>query len=344
MLLMLVFLTGLTRRPVVAAGTMWAIIIALTYIHINKYNVRGFPLLPEDFALASEAASLAKFIDTGALIQTVIAIVLVFFLTFLANWWVAKKFDLRKRDERKSWWARWAIASRVFMVVVSTILFLNLTDFVRNHSGQRHEDIDWLNTQLIAWDQVRNYDKNGFILGFLYNISKFVLAEPDGYSEERMSEILERYIIKAQAGNADRMDLGEEDVNVIIVLNESFFDPTISFGGYNFRDFYPYEGGEILPTWRRMQANYPNGFMYSTDYGGGTANIEFEAFTGLTNYWANTVPYTNLIPRASKIPSVASYLKTKGYKTTAIHPFNGSVYKRNIALSHFGFDNFITAI
>jgi phosphoglycerol transferase MdoB-like AlkP superfamily enzyme len=125
-------------------------------------------------------------------------------------------------------------------------------------------------------------------------------------------------------------------------LNESFFDPAVSFGGYSFRDFYPYDGGEVLPTWRKMQAKYPSGYMYSTDYGGGTANIEMEALTGLTNYWANTVPYTDLIPRAGEIPSAASYFKTKGYQTTAIHPFNGSMYKRNIAFRHFGYDTFIT--
>lgn len=344
MLLMLVFLTGLTRRSVVAVGVMWAIIIGITYVHINKYNARGFPLLPEDFALASEAASLVKFVNAGALLRTVAAIGLVGFLTFLGNRWVNKKFELQKAHASKNWWKRWGVASRVLMIVVSFAMFLNLTDFVRNHNGQRYEDIDWLNTQLVAWNQVRNYDNNGFILGFLYNLGGFRLAEPDGYGETRMVEIWEKYRAKAEEGNLVRTNLGEEDVNVIIILNESFFDPTVEFGGYNFRDFYPFDGGEILPSWRKIQTKYPSGFMYSTDYGGGTANIEFEALTGLTNFWANTVPYTDLIPRAGPIPSVASYLKTKGYKTTAIHPFTGAMYKRNIALGHFGFERFVTEL
>jgi len=84
--------------------------------------------------------------------------------------------------------------------------------------------------------------------------------------------------------------------------------------------------------------------MYTTDYGGGTANVEMEVLTGLTNYWANTVPYTDLIPRAGDISSVASYFKRMGYKTTAIHPFNGSMYKRNIALHNFGYEKFITEL
>jgi len=344
MLLMLIFLTGLTRRPVVVAGLMWAFITALTYAHINKFIFRGFPLLPEDFSLASEASSLVKFIDIGSLTRTIIAILLILFLTFLANWWVGKKFELKKRRQEKPWWRRWALTSRVLMIILSGLLFLNLTDFVRNHGGQRYEDIGWLNSQLVAWNQVRNYDFNGFILGFLYNLSKFELQEPDGYSEEKITEILAKYRAALKLGNKERVDLGKEDINVIIVLNESFFDPTISFGGYNLRDFYPFEGGEVLPTWRKMQAKYPSGYMYSTDYGGGTANVEMEALTGLTNYWANTVPYTDLIPRAGDIVSVASYLRGKGYATTAIHPFNGAMYKRNIALNHFGFDTFMTEL
>ena len=87
---------------------------------------------------------------------------------------------------------------------------------------------------------------------------------------------------------------------------------------------------------------YPSGLMYSVDYGGGTANVEFEVLTGLSNYWANTVPYTDLLPKAGKIPSIASFLKNQEYQTTAIHPFNGGMYKRNIALKNEGFDTFIT--
>ncbi|MBR1939208.1 LTA synthase family protein, partial [Candidatus Saccharibacteria bacterium] len=37
-----------------------------------------------------------------------------------------------------------------------------------------------------------------------------------------------------------------------------------------------------------------------------------------------------------------SFLKDEGYTTTAIHPFNGGMYKRNIALKNEGFDEFIT--
>ncbi len=66
----LVLLTGLTRRAAVSVGILMAVIIGATYVHINKFASRGAPLLPEDFQIASEAASLTKFIDIGELVRT----------------------------------------------------------------------------------------------------------------------------------------------------------------------------------------------------------------------------------------------------------------------------------
>ncbi|MFV0484733.1 MAG: LTA synthase family protein [Candidatus Saccharimonadales bacterium] len=344
MLFMLVFITELTRRPVVAVGAMWSLIIIITYIHINKFNARGFPLLPEDFALASEATTLSKFIDVGAIIRLVIAVLLVVTLTVIVNMWVTKRFHLKEERQQKRWWRRFAVPSRVVLIVVSGLCFMSFTDFARNHAGLRYQDIPWLNTRFVAWNQVTNYDNNGFILGFLYNLQKLELAEPNGYSEEKIAEIHATYKKLAKTNNKERNNAADEDVNIIIVLNESFYDPSIQFQGYSFEDFYPHTGGDILPNYHRLQKKYPSGNMYSLDYGGGTANIEFEALTGLTNYWIDTVPYTSLIPKAGDVTSIASYLKSEGYKTTAIHPFNGSMYKRNLALNNLGYDEFITEL
>jgi phosphoglycerol transferase MdoB-like AlkP superfamily enzyme len=332
--LILVFLTGVTRRPAVAVGILMAIIIAVTYAHINKYRSRGAPLLPEDFQLASEAASLSRFIDVWGLVRMGVAAVLTIVLAVGASRWATKHFELTVRG---SWWRRWAVVSRVAMIVLSVVIFTTATDFVRNHHGQRREDIEWLNTQFVAWNQVENYEKNGFLLGILYNLQIFKLEEPEGYSEEKMSEIKAKYEKIAKTENRGRVDLAEEGVNVLIVLNESFYDPTI------IEEYYPHTGGDITPNLHRIQKKYPHGFMYSTDYGGGTANIEFEVLTGLTNYWANTVPYTDILPKRGEMPSIATWLRGQKYDTTAIHPFNGTMYKRDMALVNLGFDSFITA-
>ena len=344
MFIILSFFTGLTRRPIIAAGIVWGLIIVVTYIHISKYEMRGTPLLPEDFMLAEQATTLTNFVDIWSIVRLILALILVAGLTFLVNWWVVKRFRLKEQDKPKHWIKRHAIVSRSLIVIMSIISFLVLTDFVRHNSGQRYEAVAWLGTSFTAWNQTSNYNDNGFLLGFLYNLEKLEVEAPSGYNKDKMSEIKTLYATLAETGNKTRTSIAEDAVSVVVVLNESFYDATVTFGGEAMEDYYPFSGGDILPNLHRIQNDFPSGYMYSIDYGGGTANVEFEAFTGLTNYWINSVPYTSLVPKAGKIVSVANYLGSAGYQTTAIHPYNGGMYKRNISLPNLGFNDFITEL
>lgn len=335
MLLILGFFTGLTRRPAIAVGIVTAIIIAVTFAHINKFAARGAPLLPEDFQLASEAQSMIKFIDIGELIRTILAIILVFFLSIILNTWWKRKFSLRESSSTV-WFRRLKIMPRIVTILVSIVVFMMATEFIRHHQGQRRENVDWLGTQFVAWNQVENYEKNGFLVGFLYNLQTYEITEPGGYGENEINAIRQKYAEMAESGNQKRSSIFDEDVNVIIVLNESFYDMAL------IEEYYPYEGEDVLPNLHSIQKQYPSGSMYSLDYGGGTANIEFEALTGLSNYWAATVPYTDIIPKRGDLMSIALDLRERGYKTSAIHPFNGSMYKRNISLANLGVSQFIT--
>ena len=342
MWLMLVFIWGLSGSPVAATGISWVVITILTYIHINKYHSRQTPLLPEDFQLASQATTLTKFVDYGSIVRMVVAIILMVFLTVLFHKYWAKKLHLKRTWKTNTFAQKHAIVLRLLIVALAGGAFFFSTDFIRHHDGSRYEDIPFLGTNFTAWNQNRNYDENGFIMGFLYNFQKLKLEEPEIYSENKIKAIKSKYDAKADEENLNRKDLAKDDVNVVIILNESFFDPSVEFNGEKFEDYYPHTGGDILPKLHEIQKKYPSGLMYSLDYGGGTANIEFETLTSMSNYWVNTVPYTALIPKAGEIPSIARMLKTKGYKTTAIHPFNGGMYKRNISLANEGFDTFIT--
>ena len=340
--MMMVFVWGLIGSPTITVSGTWIFIIILTYIHINKFYSRQTPLLPEDFQLASEAHSLTKFVDYGSIIRLIIAIALVIALTILFRKFAAKKLNLVRNWKTDGFAQKHAIWMRLLIVVLAGGSFYVSTEFIRHHDGMRYEDIPILGTHFTAWNQNRNYDDNGFILGFLYNFQKLKLDEPDIYGEDKIVSIKNKYEAVAEEKNMNRKDVADNDVNVVVVLNESFYDPSVEFNGEKFENYYPHTGGEILPNLHKIQQKYPSGLMYSLDYGGGTANIEFETLTSLTNYWTDTVPYTALIPKAGQIPSIAQMLKKNGYTTTAIHPFNGGMYKRNISLTNEGFDTFIT--
>ena len=330
---------GLFEKPGTAVGVMWIIVISITYAHINKFNSRGFPLLPEDFQLASEASSLSKFVTGASIAKLFGAIVLVVALTVFFNRMVAKKIFLGYKNPSPSFSKRHFFAARLIIVVLAGLSFFFATDFVRHNDGSRYEDI-FLGTHFTAWNQNRNYDDNGFILGFLYNLQKLQLSKPDEYSESKITALREEFESRAETENADKISAADENISIVVILNESFYDSSVEFQGLKFEDYYPHTGGDILPNLHRIMRKYPSGYMYSLDYGGGTANIEFETFTGLTNYWVNSVPYTALIPKAGDIPSIAQSYKKLGYETVAIHPYNGGMYKRNIALKNEGFDTF----
>lgn len=332
MSIFLVFVYALTFRPFLSISILWVVIIIITYIHINKYVARGTPLLPEDFQLADQAGQLAKFIDVGALIRMILACILSLFVGVALDI-KTRKYLRFEFPENLPFWMKRMIIPRVAVMGMMIGAFMITTDFVRNHAGIAYEKIEWLDSTLTAWNQNRNYDQNGFILGFLYNWNKVQLDEPEGYSEETIAKISSEYAAK-KAEDEDRIKFEDLDCNVVIVLNESFYDPEL------LRDFYDFSADDVTPNWRKLSEKYPSGYMYSTDYGGGTANVEFEVFTGLTNYWANTVPYTDIFPRLGSVDSVASWTKKSGYGATALHPFNGGMYKRDLALKVEGYDEF----
>ncbi len=342
--LILLAIWAICGRPILTAGIGFGAIAILTFIHISKFNSRGYPLLPEDFQLASEASSLTKFVSIGAIVRLIIAIIIVELLLVTFSHYCGKKLHLRRTGEKKqNIFLRQLAITRVVTLVIVIPVFMSATYFARHNSGSRYE-ATFLGTTFTAWNQNRNYNENGFILGFLYNFQKLNLDTPEGYSEERIANIKKQYSIVANAENAKRKKVSDEDTSVVVILNESFFDPSVEFQGKKFSDYYKIEGGDVLPELHKIQSSTPSGLMYSLDYGGGTANIEFEALTSMTNFWTNSVPYTALIPKAGNIPSIARTLKKSGYTTSAIHPFNGGMYKRNIALKNEGFDSFRTEL
>lgn len=343
MFLILLIFTGIFRRPGSAIRWLWILITILTYVHINKFISRGTPLLPDDLALAGESAALTQFVDRGSILRLLFACALIIFLTELINrFWKKYVPALPSQSKSKFLWRRHNLSARSLLIFTAALIFMLMTSFARNNNGGRYEDIPWLRSNFTAWNQQRNYDENGFILGFLYNLQKVKLTPPAGYSEERIHGIKRKYSKIAKQKNAERKDPRKEKLNVITILNESFYDPDVKFQGKSFKDFYHYTGGEVLPNLHKIQRQHPHGIMYSTDYGGGTANMEFEVLTSMSNYWLQTVPYTALIPRTKKVAGMASYFKQNGYQTTAVHPFTGGMYKRNIAYKKMGFDRFIT--
>lgn len=186
----------------------------------------------------------------------------------------------------------------------------------------------------IPYSQKMNYYNTGFIGGFLYNLKIDPMEKPKGYSEEKIKEITSHYQKLADEKNKTA---SEEQPNIIYVMSESFSDPS-RLNGVEIT-------GDPLADYYAVADQTYSGQMLSQNYGGGTANIEFEALTGFSMGLFNaqlTTPYTMLVPKMNQLPSIVSTLKDQNYHTTAIHPYNTSMYKRKDVYEVLGFDEFIS--
>ena len=75
--------------------------------------------------------------------------------------------------------------------------------------------------------------------------------------------------------------------------------------------------------------------MFSPEFGGMTANVEFEALTGFSNAFlpAGSIPYQQYV--RAPTPSMATFLKSEGYETRAIHPGTNWFWNRDAGLCRF---------
>ncbi len=329
-------LTALLWRPFLAGGIFFAGVSILTYIHMQKFSVRAAPLLPEDFQLAASAGELMQFIDPWSIVRLVLGVLFVLFGSALLERCFRRVFQSRSTEEIQglSWWQRFDVVPRLTLTMASLAGFVLSTDFIVQRSSDSAKGMKWLGSELVAWNQTENYERNGFIIGFIYNLGGLTLPEPDDYSEDRIAEIVTKYQ-KIQAGDTARKDIDDTVDNVIVILCETFYDPEL------LTELYEYYGNDVTPNLRWIFEKYPSGYMYSPEYGGNTANIEFEVFSGLSNYWANTIQYVNTVPKLDNLDTIASWTGDFNFDTTAIHAYDGSMYKRSINYPKMGFDEFI---
>lgn len=332
MFLITSFIVAILWRTFFGAGVTFALISIVTYISMEKYKVRQAPLLPEDFQMVGNVGEVAGFVDPWGIVRLVLGVFFILAGSALLEYCARR---LLGRDTKAlPWWQRWSLIPRATFALLSAVGLLMTTDFIVHHQQHDNDQIGWLDTEFIVWGQTENYASNGFLVGFIYNLGRLEMVPPDDYSQEAIAQIKETYDEK-KATDTKREALSDVVDNVIVILDETFYDPEL------LTKLYPHTGGDPLPNLREIFQEYPSGYMYSPEYGGGTANIEFEVLTGLSNYWANTVQYINTVPKLPSLQSVASWALDNNFSTTAIHAFNGSVYKRDIVYQKIGFEEFI---
>ncbi len=328
---LLTTIAAITWRPFFSAGLLFCVVSILTFAHIQKYTVRAAPLLPEDLAMAESAGNLIDFVDSDELTRLIAGVIFVLVGSILLEFYMRKLIGRNPR--RLPWWSKISLIPRLTYSMLALALMAMVTGPIIHRRGT-----DWLEgLEFVAWSQTDNYKFNGFVIGFLYNLGHSELEAPEDYSEARMMEIAEKYRQK-QKEDTERKAWDKTIDNLVIILAETFYEPAF------LSKYYDHYGGDITPNLHQLFREYPSGYMYSPEYGGGTANVEFEVQTGLSNFWANTFPYVNALTRLDKVLSAAEWGKEKyDFSALGLHSYDGTMYKRNIVYPKMGYDRLIDA-
>lgn len=319
LLIILIFLIALAGSVPLGSLTYVVTIGVLGFANYMKMSYRQEPIYPDDLKMITEIGLLKDM--TGTMLFTVILAAAGTVLGLFC-WYMFRSLKKGRRFQ---------------LIRLTTLLVaIGLLGYISNFNNPDNLLRKAYNkTALwIPYSQKMNYYNTGFIGGFLYNLKVEPMDEPEGYSKAKIKEITEKYQKLADEKNKA---VEEESPNIVFVMSESFSDPS-RLNGVEV-------SGEPLAGYYEVADQTYSGNMLSQNYGGGTANIEFEALTGFSMALFNaqlTTPYTMLVPKMDQLPSIVSALNAQSYQTTAIHPYNTSMYKREDVYQTLGFDQFIS--
>lgn len=311
-------------------ATATAVVAVVGY---EKVRLLREPVYPSDWEFIGHLAFLADIVGPRVVVLLVLGVLATAVVSFVGARAVGRR--LAGREQTPPLRRRTRALLRVATGALCLLGISYLAGFNSPGNAARGT-YDALGASWRPWSQQRNYLGNGFVGGFLYNLAVPAMARPADYSAAEMSRITAKYTAAAERINRHRDTDALDDVNVVMVLSESFTDPT-ALEGVHVED-------DPIPFTRRLMGTTMSGQMLTQSIGGGTANMEFEALTGMSMSQLPRqlrVPYQRLVPNYETFPSAVSWLRGGGHHTVAIHPFTTEMYRRRDVYRAFGFDEFV---
>ena len=309
--LLLFFLTG-RIRPALLIGNFLFLVFSLANYFVVQF--RSAPIVPWDFYSIGTAASVAgdyKYELTPQAAVCIAVYVLLFVLAFLC----------RGRIRNVLW--RFAAAALVCLGIFGYIQVLHTDSFMKSMKLDQ--------TLFTPYFMSR---KDGMTTAFLIDLKFLRVEQPDGYSAEAEAAFLEEYETPASkaASSADSESLP----NIIVIMDEAFSDPAILGDFETNTDYMPF-----VHSLQQGAENTITGLLNVSVRGGNTANTEYEFLTGHSMRFlpAGSVPFQQYI--FGEKDSVSAWLKSLGYGTTAIHPYNSKGWNRDKVYPWLGFDTFL---
>ncbi|WP_409341484.1 LTA synthase family protein [Paenibacillus sp. MBLB4367] len=315
--LILLFVYCLLGSLMVSVSVTTLLLLVASLISYYKIKLIGEPFMPWDILLKKEGMNILPLVAQTSAYYRLGAVVAVA-LACLALRLIVPRLSL-------------PLAHRAMLGLFACFLLFSLS-YKPALTGNLQAR---MGIQDINWNQSQNYEVNGVTLAFAMNVKNAIVPKPQGYSQSRMEEIAAGLIANPETSSpAGAAVLSKDRPNVIFVMNESFWDPTL-LPGVTFSE-------DPLPTVHALQKSATSGSLLSPQFGGGTSNVEFEVLTGnsMSNLPSGSMPYQQYISRPT--PSLAGFFGTQGYKSMAIHSYEGWFWNRNTVYKQLGFQSFMS--
>lgn len=311
------FFQAVTKRYWV--GLLLVVIINVVIVIANQQKIaaRNEPILPSDLLMASVAKELFGMVSGYVWLAALVGLILV----------VALMIYLEKKYPIVEWWS---VRKRIVYILLAPLLLS--TSLFWNHQGNLINNfMTSIGDQPMFYNQLSGARVNGPVVQFLNNVDVTVMEKPSGYSKATMQRIVSRYKLEAKEINKTRTN-NLSSQTIIFNLSESFANPN-RVPGVKLKN-------NPVPYITKMAKNNTGGLMISSGYGGGTANMEYMALTGLSlSNFSPTLPtpYTQLVTSLKTHPSIVDYFNY----AVSIHPYSGIFYNRIQVYKKFGFNKFL---
>ena len=297
----------LTRCLSASVGLVSVAYFGIHLANAMKLVFRNEPVYPWDLTLMGEVGNIASSMDfqlTLWMKRGILYVAAAFVIALLLD-----IFLLRKN--RSAYWKE-ALAG---VLCLATVWVGGATLLSKDYLAEHH-------VTFVSWDPDQSYRDGGFLYAFTAAGYTSEVQAPEGYGKGAVEEAI--------AG----LEASEEGVqpNIIILMSEAFIDLE-SAEKLHFER-------ELTPNFNRLKTQYLSGRCMTSEYGGGTANSEYEVLTGYSTYQlpSGTIAYMNVVNR--DMDSYVSYLNRQDYYTVALHPYQRVFFSRDKAYSVLGFDDF----
>jgi phosphoglycerol transferase MdoB-like AlkP superfamily enzyme len=309
-LLVMLFLYFVTGNFIIACGVGFLVFAIPAFMNRYMIAMRHAPLTPFDFRLGFEFMGIAKSIRPLVYITAGLGLAFIIALMF-----VGFRFVLNRNP---------SIRVRILCAMGSLFVFFMLFFFVYgNRNIYENMPIEGS-----IYNETDQFQSKGFVYSFLFTWRTSRINKPEYF--EQYKKIIEYNENRFYNGT-----IPESLPNIIMVLSEAFselaYNETLNFN----------ETNDPLNHYKSIKKESLHGYLVSPHIGGGTADIEFDIFTGINTRDFRGVPYSFTMVTRPETPGFTQVLREAGYKLTALHPGAGWFYNRQHVYPLLGFDAFI---